>query len=372
MVLPPAGVKLHRIDLSLDQFRAELLAGEPMTVPIKPADKVEIKWPKPEAVQIAELVGQREIDQEIDATTDHAWLVVLGHFAQALKLISGLEGVPLKQRKGPDETKPQMKLIEFLVGLLGGLEYLQDLNKGPQPIAKDESIAQAWGQAIFRHYSQVSRSLELADEETLAGVIEVLRQVSTPFIQAAVMEEVKRKGHLMIDVDLTGRVVSPTSRDYDEATFGWMDDQVSKGYQDAITSLVSERWQRLLLTLQRYSGRTLSAECLQAALREVETLLQVRPRRRVELVQSRRQAIVSQLDQLQGQGERNQQEQQRLWSRIRAVQTEIEQDQLQVKQLELEYQAKGWLERPHAWSSPPTWPLRRSGTCCGPWSPYCC
>ena len=346
MVLPPVGVKLHRIDLSLEKFRAGLSVREPI-VPIKPPDKVEIKWSKPEAVQIAELMGQREIEQEIDGTTDHAWLVVLGHFAQALKLISGLEGVSLKQRKGPDETKPQMKLIEFLVGILGGLEYLQDLNKGPQPIAKDESIAQAWGQAMFRHYSQVSRSLELADEETLAGTIEVLRQVSAPFIQAAVMEEVKRKGRLMIDVDLTGRVVSPASSDYDEASFGWMDDQVSKGYQDAITSLVNERWRRLLLTLQRYSGRTLSAECLQAALKEVESLLQVRPRRRVELVQSRRQAIVVQLDQWQGQGERHQQEQQRLWSRIRTVQSEIEQYQLQVKQLAVEYQAQGWLERPH-------------------------
>ena len=124
----------------------------------------------------------------------------------------------------------------------------------------------------------------------------------------------------MIDVDLTGRVVSPTSSDYDEASFGWMDDQVSKGYQDAITSLVSERWCRLLLTLQRYSGRTLSAECLQAAIREVEILLQVRPRRRVELVQARCQTIAAQLDQLQGQGDHNQQEQRRWWGRIGVVQ----------------------------------------------------
>ena len=262
MVLPPAGVKQQRIELSLDKFMAELSVQKPMMMSIKPPDKIEIKWPKPEAERIAELVGQQEIEEEIDATTDHAWLVVLGHFAQALSLVTELAQVPLEQRKGPDETKPQTKLIEFLVGILGGIEYLQDLNQGSQPIAKDQSIAQAWGQAIFRHYSQVSRSLEVADEATLAAVVELLRTVSAPFIQAAVMEEVKRKGGLMIDVDLTGRVVSPTSSDYDEATFGWMDDQVSKGYQDAITSLVSERWQRLLLSLQRYSGRTLSAEML--------------------------------------------------------------------------------------------------------------
>jgi len=346
MVLPPAGVKLPRIDLSLDRFLAELPAQKAM-MPIKPPDKIEIKWPKPEALRIAELVGEQEIEEEIDATTDHAWLVVLGHFAQALSLVTGLAEVPLEQRKGPDEMIPQTKLIEFLVGILGGIEYLQDLNKGCQPIAKDQTIAEAWGQAIFRHYAQVSRSLEVADEETLAAVVEVLRTVSAPFIQAAVMEEVKQKGRLMIDVDLTGRKVSPTSSDYDEATFGWMDDGVSKGYQAALTSLVSEQWQRLLLTLQRYSGRTLSAECLQAAVREVEAVLQVRPRRRVELVQARRQEMVVQIEQLQAQWDRNQQEQGGLWPRIRDAQAEIEQCQAEVSRLENEYQTKGWLERPH-------------------------
>jgi hypothetical protein len=90
----------------------------------------------------------------------------------------------------------------------------------------------------------------------LGAVIAILRQVSAPFIQAAVMETIKQSGRLLIDVDLTGRPVSPTSQDYAEADFGWLDDAVGKGYQAAITSLVGERWQRLLLTLQRYPGRT--------------------------------------------------------------------------------------------------------------------
>lgn len=350
MVLPPVGAKLHRIEL--DKVMAKLSAQQPMLMSTKAADKIEIKWlskeTKTEGVRIAELVDKREVNEEIDATTDHAWLVVLGHFAQALKLVTGLAEVPLKQRKGPDETNPQTKLVEFLVGILGGIEYLQDLNKGSEPIVKDQSIATAWGQAIFRHYSQVSRSLEVADGETLAAVVELLRAVSAPYIQAAVMEEVKQKGGLMIDVDLTGRVVSPTSSDYDDATFGWMDDGVSKGYQDALTSLVSERWQRLMLTLQRYSGRTLSAECLQAALKEVEELLQVRPRRRVELVQARSQEQGDQIEQLHTQWEHNQQKQRGLWSRIGEAQADSEHYQAQVSRLEHEYQAKGWLERPHS------------------------
>lgn len=349
MVIPPAAAKLEH--LGLDRISGGLSAQKPIIMVPIPPEKVDIKWvyrePKPAAIRIAEMVGEQEVDEEIDATTDHAWLVVLGHFAQALSLVTKLVEVPLEQRKGPDETIPQTKLIEFLVGIVGGIEYLQDLNKGSQPIAQDQTIAEAWGQAIFRHYSQVSRTLEVADEETLGAVVEVLRTVSAPFIQAAVMEEIKQKGRLMIDVDLTGRGVSPSSSDYDEATFGWMADGVSKGYQAALASLVSEHWHRLLLTLQRYSGRTLSAECLQAALTEVEAVLQVRPRRRVELVQVRRQEMMAQIEQLQAQGDRNQQEQQGVWARIGEAQAEIEQYQTEVTHLENEYQAKGWRERPH-------------------------
>jgi hypothetical protein len=297
---------------------------------------------------VAGLVGQREVGEEIDATTDHAWLVVLGHFAQALAVVTELSQVHLRQRQGPDELPPQTKLIEFLVGILGGIEYLQELNQGAQPIVKDPTMAQAWGQALFRHYSQVSRTLEAADEQTLAEVVAVLRTISAPFIQQAVMDSLKQQGQLMLDVDLTGRAVSPTSTDYPEATFGWMDDEVKKGYQAAVASLVCDRWGRLMLSLQRYGGRTLSAECLQATLSEIEQLLQVRPRRRVELVQARRQELVSQLEQQQAKLAANQHHQDQLWSRLGQSRAEISQAQRQLTDLAAIYQAQGRLERPHS------------------------
>ncbi len=351
MVIPPPVASLQRLDLSFEKFLKDLSAERPQIIQIESPAKIEFKCvrPKlaPEAKRIAELVNEREIGEMIDVTTDHAWLVVLGHFGQALELVAELEKVPLEQRKGTNGP-PQMKLIEFLVGILGGIEYLQELNHGSQPIATDQTIAEAWGQAVFGHYSQVSRSLEVADEETLARVVEVLRTVSTPFIQGAVMEAVKQRGQLTIDVDLTGRKVSPTSTDYDEASFGWMDDGVSKGYQDAVSSLVCERWGRLMLSLQRYSGRTLSAECLQEAVREVEELLQVRPRRRVELVQARGREMVAQMDHLQAKLDCNQQKQEALWARIGEARSEVKQYQRQVTRLEAEYQAQGWIERPHS------------------------
>jgi hypothetical protein len=351
MIIPPATIKVKRFSPTLSEFLTAISSRGPSVIPLSAKQepiRLVFKGTEPEAEMIAEVVGGREVGEVLDATTDHAWLVVLGHFAQALGVVRELLKVPLAQRQGPDEVAPQTKLLEFLVGILGGIETLQELNQGAQPIASDPTVAAAWGQSLFRHYSQVSRSLEAADEQTLAGVIEVLRLVSAPYIQAAVMETIKQRGQLTLDVDLTGREVSPTSTDYPEADFGWMDDQVRKGYQAAITSLVCERWGRLLLTLQRYPGRTLSAACLQAAVKEVEEVLQVRPRRRVELVQGRRQELVVQMNYLHDKLAENQRDQQRQWADLRSLRQEIKQLQAEVSQLQATYQANAWTERPHS------------------------
>jgi len=351
MIIPPAGTSMKSVSRTLEELLAETGSGRPSLIPPSAPEGEEqlvMKEVKPEASLLADLVGFREVGEEIDATTDHAWLVVLGHFAQALEVVTELSQVHLEQRQGPDGLPPQTKLIEFLVGILGGVETLQELNQGAQPIVKDRTIAQAWGQTLFRHYSQVSRTLEAADEQTLVEVVAALRRVSAPFIQQAVMESLKGQGQLTVDVDLTGREVSPTSTDYPEADFGWMDDEVKKGYQGAVTSLVCERWGRLLLSWQRYGGRTVSADCLQAAVREIEELLQVRPRRRVELVQARRRETSSQLEQQQAKVAANQHQQDQLWERIRQARAEIDQCQQQVTELEEIYQAQGRIERPHS------------------------
>jgi hypothetical protein len=293
MMITPSGTKLQPVDtlwhITLEEMLAETsLRIIPVERKVDLSEfKIAFSEPRPEVRRIAQLVGDRVVGEAIDATTEHAWLVVLGYFAQALELVTRLAGVPIEQRKGAG-CGPQTKLIEFLVGILGGIEYLQDLNKSDHPIATDSTVVEAWAQEVFVHYSGVSRTLDASDEETLLAVVEVLQSVSRPFIDAAVMETIQQEEQVVIDVDLTGREVSATSTDYQDADFGWMDDEVKKGYQAAVTSLVCERWKRLMLTLQRYTGRTNSAECLQAAVQAVEQLLRIRPRRRVELVRERR------------------------------------------------------------------------------------
>lgn len=341
----PSQTKRQTTD-TLDGILEKVLAEIPLRViPVVP-QRDTFSGSSPEARRLAKLIGDLVIGDEIDATTGHAWLVVLGYFAQALGLVTGLEAAPLGQRKGP-ECGPQTKLVEFLVGILGGIEYLQDLNLSDDPIAKDPTVVEAWGQDTFVHYSGVSRTLDAADEETLRAAVDVLQTLSRPFIDAAVTETIRVMGRLVVDVDLTGREVSSTSTDYPEADFGWMEDDVKKGYQAALTSLVCERWQRLMLTLQRYPGRTLSAECLQAAVRAVEELLGVRPRRRVELIGQRRGELSARIQALAEALDNTKKAEGVLWQRIREAREEIKRLQSTLVDL-VAYHARGGEERPYS------------------------
>jgi len=309
----------------------------------------EVVWragPRYDAEQVAALVGDRDVGEAVDATTDHAWLVLLGQYARQLGLIDRLEAVPIDQRTR--EYTPQTKLIQSLVGVLAGLEYLQDFNDGPQPLVKDEAVIASWGQPAFAHYSGVSRTLEAADDQTLQAVIDVLQAVSQPFIDAEVMALVQQGRRLAIDVDLTGRRVSPTSTSYPDADFGWMDDAVHKGYQAAITSLSGGPCGRLLLSSQRYPGHAQSAACLQAAVRQTEHVLGLRPRRRTELVRARVDRLTAQIQPLQARLEHQREQRRDLFVQLQAARNDAVTAQAEVTRLAAAFNAQGRPESPHS------------------------
>jgi hypothetical protein len=242
------------------------------------------------ATTAAQLTASADTDAPV---TDHALLVVLGQFAQHLGLLPLLEAVPIPQ-KTVTHT-PQTKLIEFLVGILAGIDQLQALNDAPIPLVGDPTVHQAWGQPAFAHYSGVSRTLAAADADTLQAVLDALAQISQPFLDREVGAILQTSHPLTVDIDLTGRPVSPTSTDYPDAAFGWMDDAVAKGYQSALSSLSGGPTGRLLVASQRYGGQVKSAACLQAAVHAVEAALRLRPRRRTELVQAQVEALAAQV-----------------------------------------------------------------------------
>ena len=73
--------------------------------------------------------------------TQHAMLIVWGHFARTIGLLERLAQVPIAQKTVV--RAPQEKIVELLVGLLTGMEYLTDLSEGPAPLVQDTEVAAA-------------------------------------------------------------------------------------------------------------------------------------------------------------------------------------------------------------------------------------
>jgi hypothetical protein len=219
------------------------------------------------------------------ANTHHGLLVAFGEFLQQHGLIERLMQVPIGQK--PRTYAPQTKLIEFLAGIMSGIEHLEDLNASAQPLAKDTVVAQAWGQPGFAHDSGVSRTLDVCDMDTVTAVEQAIEAFSRPFIDMAVQDLLRRGEPIVYDFDLTGQAVSSTSTTYPGAAFGWMDSEVKLGYPLARVSLSPTGGERIWLAGFHHPGDTVSISCLKELVQAAEAQTHVRPRRRTELVEQR-------------------------------------------------------------------------------------
>lgn len=219
------------------------------------------------------------------SNTDHGLLVAFGEFLQQHGLIQKLMDVPIKQKTV--HYAPGTKLVEFLAGILSGMEYLSDLNDGPRPLAKDQLVARAWSQEAFAHYSSVSRTLDACDEQTVSALQSAIDAFSQPFVRSAIHALMRSGAAIVFDLDLMGQPVSATSTSYPQAAFGWMDDRLQLGYQVARVCVTTRTHERLWLSSFQHPGDTVSARCLQELIQAAETQSGVRPRRRTELVAQR-------------------------------------------------------------------------------------
>jgi hypothetical protein len=198
--------------------------------------------------------------------TEHGMLVAMGEFLRQYGLLDRLQEVPIQQKT--HTFTPQAKLIEFLAGIMSGIEHLQDLNYGPRPLVPDGVVAQAWGLKGFAHSTTVGRTLEVCDADTVQAVEAAITAFSRPFIDTAVHEEVRQGRRLVFDFDLTGRAVRSTSTTYPGAAFGWMNDQVRLGYQLARVCLSPQTSERIWLAGFHHPGDTVSAVCVKELVRQ--------------------------------------------------------------------------------------------------------
>jgi len=217
--------------------------------------------------------------------TQHAMVIVWGHFARTIGLLDRLAQVPIAQKTVL--RAPHEKLVELLLGLLTGMEYLTDLSEGAAPLVKDAEVAAAWKLNRMADASGVSRTLWACDEQTVQVLESQLDAIGQPFLDRAVSDLRRRHVTLVLDADLTGRGVSSTSQTFPGAAFGYMDGEVRLGYQLAEICLHTELFGRQWLSAQHHPGDTVSAPCLLDLLQAAERRLGCHPRRRTELIQPR-------------------------------------------------------------------------------------
>ncbi|GIK57377.1 MAG: hypothetical protein HND44_07345 [Chloroflexi bacterium] len=162
-------------------------------------------------------------------------LVVSGLYARRIGLVQALNQVELKQKTR--DHQPQTKVLEFLVAILAGLPYLQEISRAAHLLDQDQMTAEAWDQPAWADYSGVNRTLQQLSESEVDALVAALNEVSQPFLEQEVELALAQSGCLFYDGDLTGRPISRGSS-YPDATFGFMGDAVNFGYQAAIPSSV--------------------------------------------------------------------------------------------------------------------------------------
>ncbi|MFZ5915945.1 MAG: hypothetical protein ACOYZ7_03340 [Chloroflexota bacterium] len=239
-------------------------------------------------------------------------------------------------------------MLEFLVAVLGGLPYLKDISRSAHPLDRDLAVAKAWGQDNWADQSGVSRTLSALTMAQAEQVVEVLRQVSRPFIDRAVMLALRDQGKVVYDADLTGRPVSNSSTTYPNVAFGHMSDGVALGYQAAMVSMHSPTYGRVWLSVKPHPGDKVACALLEELVRSAEAQTGVRPLRRTDLLAQRlaqqteaQAALVSQLDRAR------QRLDQAREARGQVIQ-QLETGQQQVNDLEAAYARQGKPERPHS------------------------
>ena len=266
--------------------------------------------------------------------TQHAMVIVWGHFARTIGLLERLAQVPIAQKTVLHA--PHEKLVEFLLGLLTGIEYLTDLSEGAAPLVKDAEVAAAWHLTSLADASGVSRTLWACDEQTVQALESQLDTVGQSFLDRAVYDLRQRNMPLVLDADLTGRPVSSTSQTFPGAAFGYMDGEVRLGYQLAEICLHTALFGRQWLSAQHHPGDTVSAPCLLDLLQAAERRLGCHPRRRTELIQQRieacEQALRAALAQTTGANERVT----RVTARLMRLTAQIQQAEIHIQVLRVQ------------------------------------
>lgn len=171
--------------------------------------------------------------------TEHAMLVPYGRFAQQVGLIEAVERVLFGMKTYVHS--PADKVIELFAHISAGGMHVNELARSAHPLVQDRAVAQAWAQESFASASGVSALLHSVTPESVAALKVELAKVLEPY-RRRILREVS-PAWLVVDLDLTGLVVSDQAATYEGADYGYMGEiaRLGRGYQFARAQLVAPR-----------------------------------------------------------------------------------------------------------------------------------
>jgi len=152
------------------------------------------------------------------------FLVPTGRYTQEIGLID-LFKEHLKIKMKTVHHTPVEKIIELFVSMIAGCPDIKTVNNRLVP---DKLAATAWCQKQFADQSRVSEVLHRITPENLLQLEEIFQAL---FDERSLSRRHPPNEWLIVDVDMTGLSVSPTSRTYERATFGFMQKEKGKGYK---------------------------------------------------------------------------------------------------------------------------------------------
>jgi hypothetical protein len=272
-------------------------------------------------------------------------LVAWGQYAHCIGLVKAIEAVALHQKAVVH--RPQTKVLEFLVAILGGFEHLKDISYSEHPLDKDLTVARAWGQPAWADHSGVSRTLSTLTPEEAQAIMDKTDRVSQPLIDKEIVLALGA-GRLEFDGDLTPRPVSNTSSTYPGAEYGYMNDQIRLGYQAAIVSVKSPTYGRIGLSAKQHAGSTVSCTQAEALVVEAERRAGCRPIRRTGLLVKRIEAMLPQQTKLAEDVDRAQERLAEKRTALNVVQQHVQDAKTRLQELEEAYHQRQIPERPHS------------------------
>jgi hypothetical protein len=233
------------------------------------------------------------VAQEAEAwtETEHGLLVPLGRFAQQVGVVEAFDDVDYGMKTV--DHSPADKVVELLAHLCSGGMHVNGLTKNAHPLVKDQAAARAWGQVEFASASGVSGLLHSVNIETVEAVKGNIGRVMEPRLHRLLQK--MSPSFVVVDLDLTGLVVSDQAKDYEDASYGFMGGigRIGRGYQLARAQLWTPD-DTYALGGFLHPGATISQHCLVRLVGLVEAKVG-RPRRRVECVQGRLEQTRQQL-----------------------------------------------------------------------------